>query len=127
VFTILKKPPSRTAPSESERHSFSVPHTVTKSDRNYKKMQQTEPFYTPRAVLSVQWESLLSWLHQVFYNIVTILFSTSKSLGFWTLPSVRNSQQLEVTTFRKLDLLPSSGERSETFTPLGPVIEVSSF
>jgi hypothetical protein len=34
----------------------------------------------------------------------------SDSLGLWTLLIVRNPNQLENTTFRKLDLVPSSGE-----------------
>jgi hypothetical protein len=34
---------------------------------------------------------------------------------------------LENTTFRKLDLLPSSGEGRETPTLLGPAVEVNPF
>jgi hypothetical protein len=48
----------------------------------------------------------------------------SKSLGFWTLRFFRVSK-LENTTFRKLDLSLSPGERS--LRKSGPVIHVSSF
>jgi hypothetical protein len=34
-------------------------------------------------------------------------------LGFWALPIVRHSKQLENTTFRKLDLFPSSCEEGK--------------
>jgi hypothetical protein len=39
----------------------------------------------------------------------------SESLGLWTLSIVRNSK-LENTTFRKLDLFPSSDEGRETYS-----------
>jgi hypothetical protein len=43
-------------------------------------------------------------------------------MGFWTLSIVRKSKILDNTTFRKLDLLPSSGEGGgETPTVLGPL------
>jgi hypothetical protein len=57
----------------------------------------------------------------------------SESLGLWALPIVRNSNELENTTFQKLDLFPSSGEEREDPTLLGPLervgpgIEVSFF
>jgi hypothetical protein len=57
----------------------------------------------------------------------------SESLGLWALTIVRNSNKLENTTFRKLDLVPSSGEVREDPTLLGPLertgpgIDVSSF
>jgi hypothetical protein len=40
-------------------------------------------------------------------------------MGLWILSVIRNSKQLEKTTFRKLDFFPSSGERRETPTLLG--------
>jgi hypothetical protein len=45
----------------------------------------------------------------------------SELLDFWTLSIVRYSKKLENTTFRKLDLFPSSGEVWETPTQLGPL------
>jgi hypothetical protein len=38
----------------------------------------------------------------------------SELLGFWTLSIVRNAKKIDDTTFRKLDLFPSSGEGWET-------------
>jgi hypothetical protein len=51
--------------------------------------------------------------------VSSVTFSTakhknSKSLGLWTSSIIQNSNQLEKTTFRKLDLFPSSGEGTET-------------
>jgi hypothetical protein len=37
----------------------------------------------------------------------------SESLGLWTSSIIRNYKYLESTTFRKLDLFPSSGEGKE--------------
>jgi hypothetical protein len=45
----------------------------------------------------------------------------SESLDLRTSSIVRNSNELENTTFRKLDLFPSSGEERETSTLLGPL------
>jgi hypothetical protein len=45
----------------------------------------------------------------------------SESLGLWTLSIVRNSKELQHTALRKLDLFPSSGERTGTSTVLGPI------
>jgi hypothetical protein len=43
-------------------------------------------------------------------------------MDFWTLSIVRKSKKLDNTTFRKLDLLPSSGEGGRgTPTLLGPL------
>jgi hypothetical protein len=43
----------------------------------------------------------------------------SESQGVWALPIVQNSKYLENTSFRKLDLCPSSGDGRETPTLLG--------
>jgi hypothetical protein len=43
----------------------------------------------------------------------------SQSLRLRTVSIVRNSNKLENTTFRNLDLFPSSGEERETHTVLG--------
>jgi hypothetical protein len=75
---MLETPPSRTVPSESERHSFRVLHTAAESviviTRKRNKLNH--------AVLSVQWESLLSWLRQVFYNIVNNFILDLRIAGF---------------------------------------------
>jgi hypothetical protein len=42
--------------------------------------------------------------------------NVSELPGFWTLSIVRYSKKLENTTFRKLDLFPSSGERGGTYS-----------
>jgi hypothetical protein len=44
---------------------------------------------------------------------LTMVYDT-ESLGLWTFPTVRNSKQLENTTFTKLYLFTSSGFGSET-------------
>jgi hypothetical protein len=46
-------------------------------------------------------------------------YSVSESLGLLSI--VRNSKLLENTTFRKLDLFPSSGERNQTPSLLAPL------
>jgi hypothetical protein len=45
----------------------------------------------------------------------------SESHGLRTATIVRNCKQVEITTGRKLDLFPSSGERRETSTLLSPL------
>jgi hypothetical protein len=45
----------------------------------------------------------------------------SESLSMRTLSIVRKSNELENTTFRELDLFPSSYEERETSTMLGPI------
>jgi hypothetical protein len=47
--------------------------------------------------------------------------AATETLDFWTLSIVQNSNQLENTTFQKLDLFPSSGEVRETPILLGPL------
>jgi hypothetical protein len=42
-------------------------------------------------------------------------------LSFWTLSVVQYSKKLENTTFRKLDLFPSSGRGARTPSQLGPL------
>jgi hypothetical protein len=49
----------------------------------------------------------------------------SESLSLWTSSIVRNCTYLENTTYGKLDLFPSSGERREIPTLLAPLIEKS--
>jgi hypothetical protein len=43
-------------------------------------------------------------------------FVNLKLLGVWTLSIVWYSKKLENTTFQKLDLFPSSGERGDTYS-----------
>jgi hypothetical protein len=50
----------------------------------------------------------------------TTLHNESEVLGIWTLSVVRHFKQVENMAFRKLDLFPSSRERRETPTLLGP-------
>jgi hypothetical protein len=45
----------------------------------------------------------------------------SELLSFWTLSIVQYSKKLKSTTFRKLDLFPSSGHRGKTPNQLGPL------
>jgi hypothetical protein len=47
------------------------------------------------------------------------VYNTWKNWGFWTLFIIWNCKRPENTTFRKLDLLPSSGEGRETPTHWG--------
>jgi hypothetical protein len=55
---------------------------------------------------------------------ITNTVVNSELLLFWTLFIVRNSKYKK-TTFRKLDVFPSSGEGKETPTVLGPPLERS--
>jgi hypothetical protein len=48
-----------------------------------------------------------------------VIVAGTQILGFWTLSIAHNSKRLENTTFRKLDLFPSSGNGRETPTLLG--------
>jgi hypothetical protein len=45
----------------------------------------------------------------------------SEFLSFWTLSIVQYSKKFENTTFRKLDLFPSSGQGGKTPSQLGPL------
>jgi hypothetical protein len=45
----------------------------------------------------------------------------SELLGFWTFSIVRYSRKLENTTFRKLNLFPSSGEKGGYTYSVGPL------
>jgi hypothetical protein len=42
--------------------------------------------------------------------------SPSELMGFWTVSIIWDSKKLETTTFRKLDLFPSSGKGGERDT-----------
>jgi hypothetical protein len=64
---------------------------------------------------------MLGTVPQTLYLPSTNTSAFTQSLGLWTLFSVRNSTELEKTTFRKLELFPSWGEGMETSTLLGPL------
>jgi hypothetical protein len=53
--------------------------------------------------------------------IIIIEEEKLESLGLWTLSIIRNSKELENTTFRKLDLFLSSGDGRKTPTLFGPL------
>jgi hypothetical protein len=46
---------------------------------------------------------------------------SSELLRFWTLSIFQYSKKLNNTTFRKLDLIPSSGQGGKTPSQLGPL------
>jgi hypothetical protein len=50
-----------------------------------------------------------------------LIFNEKRLQELRILSIIQNSKQLENTTFRKLDLFPSSGDRKETPTLLGPL------
>jgi hypothetical protein len=51
-----------------------------------------------------------------------MVYSSQNLPGFWTQYSAQNSKKLENTTFRKLNVSPSSGEGMETPTVLGLLV-----
>jgi hypothetical protein len=53
-------------------------------------------------------------------RINTKLKMISESLGLWTLSIIRDSEEVENATFRKLDFFPSSG-KEETHSLLCPL------
>jgi hypothetical protein len=58
-----------------------------------------------------------------FWRVLTMVYNT-ELLGFWTLSIVRYSRKIGDTTFRKLDLFPSSGKGGKTPTQLSPLERV---
>jgi hypothetical protein len=72
-----------------------------------------------------RWDTYPEISHSVLLSYFMVLtfggyHVHSKSFHFWDLSIANNSKYLENTTFRKLDLSPSSVEGKETSTLLGP-------
>jgi hypothetical protein len=62
-----------------------------------------------------------NWVLGCFENFLQNLKDPDDGVGFWTLVHRPEFWMLVTSTFRKLDLFPSSGEGSETPTLLGPL------